>query len=262
MIINKKLSQDRCFKYRKKILDISQKTTSIHLGGSFSCIEILDYVYNLKKKKKDIFILSKGHAGIAQYVVLNDIGIISNRLLKSYCTAKGILGVHPDYGNPGIKASTGSLGHGLGLAAGIAKGLKIKNSKSKIYILISDGELQEGSTWEAILMIANLNLNNIVCFIDNNRSQSFGITKNYHPNLYPIKKKINSFGWECMTVNGHNIVEIDKKVKKKDISKPLMIIANTVKGMGVSFIESDPKWHYVHITNELYNKMLKFLRRI
>jgi transketolase len=255
-----KNSKTRCYNYRKKLLDISQKVISVHIGGSFSSFEIMDLVFFNLKKKKDKFVLSKGHAAIGLYIILNKIGLIKNKDLQLYSSKNGILGVHPDFGNPGIEASTGSLGHGLGLSAGIAHGLKVEKKKSKVYVLISDGELQEGSTWEALMMISNLKLDNIICFLDHNGSQSFGITKKYHPNFYPIKDKIKSFGWECYNCNGHDVNEIEKCIKKKKSKKPLMIIANTTKGMGVDFMENDPVWHYKHLTNEMYLKAIDKLR--
>ncbi len=255
-----KKSKIRCYYYRKKLLEISQRVISVHLGGSFSSFEILDYIFFKKKRKIDKFILSKGHAAIALYILLNKIGVIKDKDLKLYSTKKGFLGVHPDFRNPGIEASTGSLGHGLGLSAGIAHAFKLEKKNSKVFVLISDGELQEGSTWEALMMIANLKLDNIICFLDHNGSQSFGITKKYHPNFYPIKDKIRSFGWECYSCNGHNVDAIDKCLTKKKLKKPLMIIANTTKGMGLDFMENDPSWHYRHLTKETYFKALDKLR--
>ena len=253
-------SKERCYNYRRTLLDISQKVISVHLGGSFSSFEIMDYIFFNKKKKNDKFILSKGHAAIGLYIILNKIGLIKSSDLNLYSSKKGFLGVHPDFGNPGIEASTGSLGHGLGISAGIAHSLKLKKSKSKVYVLISDGELQEGSTWEALMMISNLKLDNLVCLLDHNGSQSFGITKKYHPNFYPIKQKIKSFGWECHTCNGHKIDEIDNCFKKNSKKKPLMIIANTTKGMGIDFMQNDPSWHYKHLTKKTYHEAIKKLK--
>ena len=184
-----KKSKERCYDYRKKLLDISQKVISVHIGGAFSSFEIMDFIFFKIKTKKDKFILSKGHAAIGLYILLCKIGVLKKKDLQFYSSNSGILGVHPDYGNPGIEASTGSLGHGLGLSAGIAHGLRLEKKKSKVYVLISDGELQEGSTWEALMMIANLKLNNIVCFLDHNGSQSFGITKNITPIFIQLKTK-------------------------------------------------------------------------
>ena len=126
--MNKSLkAKIRCKKYRKKILEMSQSVSALHIGGSFSSVEIVDCIYNRLKKNKDIFVLSKGHAGILQYVILNDLGVIKSKDLKNYQKKNGFLGVHPDYGSPGIMASTGSLGHGLAMVAGMA--LASKNKK-------------------------------------------------------------------------------------------------------------------------------------
>ena len=139
-----KKSKLRCKNYRRKILELSQKVGALHIGGSFSSVEILDVIYNFNLKKNDKFILSKGHTGILQYVILNSKKIINDKLLNSYCQRNSKLGVHPDYGTPGIEAATGSLGHGLGIASGLA----ISKKKNNIFVVISDGELMEGTTWE------------------------------------------------------------------------------------------------------------------
>ena len=181
----------------------------------------------------DTFLMSKGHGCMAQYVILENLKILKKNIWMNITIQKdGLLGCHPDYGNPGIEASTGSLGHGMGLAVGMAHADNIIRNNKKIFLLISDGELQEGSTWENMMMAANLNLKNLICFVDHNGSQSFGITKFTHPKFYPLKEKIKSFGWECKSVNGHSVESIINAVKKRKTSKPLMIICNTVKGKG------------------------------
>ena len=172
-MINLKRSKERCKIFRKKILEISQTVSALHIGGSFSSVEILDVIYNEFLKKNDKFILSKGHAGILQYVILNYKKIITDKSLHQYSKKNGILGVHPDYGTPGIEASTGSLGHGLAIAAGMA----FANRKKNIFIVLSDGELQEGSIWEATLLISSLNLKNITIIVDSNGYQSSTRTK-------------------------------------------------------------------------------------
>jgi transketolase len=246
-------SKERCKIFRNKILDISQTVDALHVGGAFSCIEILDYIYSsfiiptLEQKNKNAFILSKGHGGIAQYVILNYYKIIPDQYLDSYCQTGGILGCHPDYGTPGIEASTGSLGHGMGIATGISLANKINNINSKTFLVISDGELQEGSTWESMMMASNLNLKNLICFVDHNGSQSFGYTKVTHPKFYPIKEKILSFNWNCLETDGHDLNEIDSKTKEllnKNNNNPSMIICNTVKGKGLSIAENNVSWHY------------------
>jgi transketolase len=253
-----KLSIERCKKYRRKILDISQKVTALHMGGSFSSLEMVDYIYNfhipLKKKNENdnIFIMSKGHSCMTQYVILENRGILKKKDLENYCKSNGILGCHPDYGNPGIEASTGSLGHGLALAVGICHANKIDNNSSKTFVILSDGELQEGSTWEALMMAANLNLNNLICFLDHNGSQSYGVTKEVHPKFYPIEEKIRSFNWETRVANGHDTKDIDQKFRSRSSDKPFFIIGNTVKGKGVSYMENKPIWHYRSPTPEEY----------
>ena len=258
-------SRKRCKKFRLRILEISQKVKAIHSGGAFSCIEIVDAAYNFLMRKKnarfyDTFLMSKGHGCMAQYVILENLKILKKKYLDEYCTKDGLLGCHPDYGNPGIEASTGSLGHGMGLAVGMAHADNIIRNKKKIFLLISDGELQEGSTWENMMMAANLNLKNLICFVDHNGSQSFGITKFTHPKFYPLKEKIKSFGWECKSVNGHSVESIINAVKKRKTSKPLMIICNTVKGKGVSFMENKPIWHYRSPNKKEYEVAVKEIK--
>ncbi len=254
---------NRCKNYRKKILELSQQVTALHMAGAFSSTEILDSIYHelMRKDKKgnliDTFLMSKGHSAILQYVILADLKIISNNDLSSYCKPNGILGAHPDYGNPGIEASTGSLGHGMGLAVGMHQADIILKKDKKIYMIVSDGELQEGSTWESMMMAANLNCKNIICFLDHNGSQSFGHTKVTHPKFYPIKEKIISFGWHTKEIDGHNHEEIINACNTRDSSKPTMIICNTTKGKGVSFMENQPIWHYRSPSKEEYDIAIK-----
>ena len=262
-----KLSKSRCLGYRKKILEISQTVTAVHIGGAFSCIEILDYIYYElinNKFPESKFIMSKGHSCLAQYLILNSLKIISDAELKKYCTDKGILGCHPDLGNPGINASTGSLGHGLGLCTGLAHAYKTQSKKGKIIVLISDGELQEGSTWESLMMASNLGLDNLLIFVDHNGSQSFGITKFSHPSFYPIKDKLDSFVCDVIEVNGHDVNQIDLKMKKinKLNKKPKIILANTVKGKGVDFMEDKPIWHYRSPSKEEFKVAIDNLKEI
>ena len=261
------LSRSRCLKYRRRILDISQTVTALHGGGALSAVELVDCIYfGLMRKNKnlfyDTFLMSKGHGCMVQYVILEELGILSKGDLDTYCKPEGRLGCHPDYGVPGIEASTGSLGHGMGLAVGMAQADRIKKENKNIFVVLSDGEFQEGSTWENMMMGANLSLNNLVCFLDHNGSQSFGHTKETHPKFYPIKEKIESFGWECIEVNGHNVKEIYNAVKSRKTEKPFMLLANTVKGKGVSFMEHKPIWHYRSPNKEEYQIAIKELKKI
>lgn len=261
-------SRTRCLKYRKRILDISQTVSALHAAGAFSALEMVDSIYHglmrkdNKGKFKDTFLMSKGHGCLSQYVILENLKILSKKDLDSYCKPDGKLGCHPDYGVPGIEAATGSLGHGMGLAVGMCYADIIKKKDCKLFLIISDGELQEGSTWENMMMAANLELENLICFLDHNGLQSFGRTKDTHPKFYPIKEKIISFGWECLEVNGHNVEELIKSVNIRHANKPLMIIGNTVKGKGVSFMENKPIWHYKSPTREEYIIAVKELKEI
>lgn len=239
---DKNKSLERCKQYRKKILEISQNVSAVHIGGAFSSTEILEIIFNyfLNNIEKKLFILSKGHASILQYVILESKKIIKRKALQLYCKKGGTLGVHAEITTKGINASTGSLGHGLGIAAGFA----LAEKKSIVYIVISDGELQEGSTWEAIMLIPSLKLNNVVLVVDNNNLQSLEKTSKSHPNLYPIDKKFQSFGWASEICDGHNSSEIFKKIKNRNKKKPFALIAKTIKGYPISFMRNKPIWHY------------------
>jgi transketolase len=242
-------SLERVKNWRKKILDISQKVSALHIAPAFSCIEIVDSIYfDLMSKNgqdfEDIFIMSKGHGCMAQYVILNGLGILSDHQLENYCKIGGSLGAHPDYGNPGIHASTGSLGHGLGIALGQAYAELLKKTDRKVFCLISDGELQEGSTWEALMMAANLQANNLICFVDLNDFGGLERMSEGHKAFYPVEEKISAFGWEVRVVDGHNRENIISSVQLRTGSKPYMLICRTVKGKGVSFMENVPIWHY------------------
>ena len=252
------LAKERCKKLRIKILEMSQDVKALHVGGAFSSVEIVDCAYNVLMKKSDKFILSKGHAGIIQYVILNTKGLISNSQLKSYCKKNGYLGVHPDYGKSGIVASTGSLGHGLGISSGMA----VANNKSNFYVIMSDGELQEGSVWEAALIIGALKLKNIIVIIDNNDLQSSTRASDTHPNLYPIDKKFKEFGWEVSNCDGHSSKEIYTQITKRDKNRPFALIAKTIKGNPISFMKDIPMWHYRSPSPEEYRLALEEIYKL
>lgn len=224
---------------RKRILEISQNVSAIHIGGSFSSAEIIATIFN-SIKKNDKFILSKGHTGILLYCMLEKLKILKKSTLNGYCKKNGMLGVHPEIHFKGVEASTGSLGHGLGLAAGLGISKKYKN----IFVLLSDGELMEGSVWESVLMISSFKISNIIVIIDYNDLQSATWSSKTHPSLHPIDKKFTSFGWDAFVCNGHDPIALDKIIKKKNKKKPLCIIAKTIKGYPISFMKNVPMWHY------------------
>ncbi|MCF7866028.1 transketolase [Candidatus Woesearchaeota archaeon] len=222
-----------------------------HIPSAYSIIDIINVIYgkflNINKndvtnKDRDYFILSKGHGAVAYYVVLEKYGFITKEDLMTKSKENAILGGHPDCTKvPGVEASTGSLGHGAVTALGIALGLKIKQQKNKVITIIGDGESNEGSIWESALVAANLKLGNLCYVIDNNKS-----TEQILP-MTDMAKKWESFGWEVYEIDGHDEEEILKTFQKIDFSyvgKPKLIIANTIKGKGVSFIEGHGPWHH------------------
>jgi transketolase len=250
----------RCLAHRRRILDISQQVPALHAAGAFSCLEIADVVYNGLMRRAigtpprfvDTFVMSKGHGCMAQYVILEALGILTKRDLDLYCTPSGHLGCHPDYGVPGIEASTGSLGHGLGMATGMAYADRIRGEDRCVYVLLSDGELQEGSTWEAMQMAANLRVDNLVAFVDLNDMASLSRMSETHPAFYPVLDKVRAFGWEAVEVNGHDAAAVHDAVTSRRGGRPFVVAGRTVKGRGVSFMEHRPIWHYRSPTKEEY----------
>lgn len=244
-------AETRCRRYRKRILEISQQVTALHIAPAFSCLEIVDVIYhdllNTDEFRGDEFIMSKGHGVVAQYVVLEDLGILPTGALAGYCKPEALLplGAHPDRGTPGIVASTGSLGHGLSMAVGMALAEKLRGSDACIYCLLSDGEMQEGSTWEAMMMAMNLKLDNLVAFVDNNDFGGLSRLSADNPAVYPLVAKAASFGWGSLEVYGHNRESILFPLSTARMQdRPTMIVCQTIKGKGVSFMEEIPMWHY------------------
>jgi len=230
-------------KIRKSILKIANSSHCSHIGSNLSIVDILTVLYlNFLKSKKNFFILSKGHACLALYCVLKEMKFITEKTLNTFGKNDSLLMSHSSHKVKGVNLSTGSLGHGLPVATGIALSNVILKRKEKVFVLLSDGELNEGSNWESVLFAAHHKLKNLVIIIDYNKIQSLDSVKNTIK-LEPIKQKFLSFGCDAVLINGHNHKEILKAIKKKT-TKPLVIIANTIKGKGVSFMENKVLWHY------------------
>ena len=256
---------------KKKILDISFKKKAHHIGSCLSCIDLLCALYfgfmKIDKKriyKNDKFIMSKGHAALSYYLVLMKLKFFSEKfLLNEYLTNNGKLGGHPDMNMKlGIDFSSGSLGNGISVAAGMAYAHKADKQKNKVFTLIGDGECNEGIVWETALFAGHHKLNNLFVIIDYNKLQGFGST-NKILNLEPLKSKFQSFNWNVDQVNGHNINKIIKSLKKlnkKKNNKPNLIIANTIKGKGVKFMENKFESHYEVLDSTKYNLSIKNLR--
>ena len=255
----------RCLGYRRRILDISQQVAALHIAPAFSCTEISDVLYNSLMRRepggeyRDVFLMSKGHGCMIQYVILEEQGVLSRQDLDSYCKPNGRLGAHPDYETPGIAASTGSLGHGLGMATGQAYAEKLKKSDVLIYCVLSDGEFQEGSTWEAMMMAANLKLDNLIAFMDYNDFGGLERMSDGHQAFYPLVPKAESFGWEAVEVDGHDEAAMHEAVMSRRGGRPMLVVCRTVKGKGISFMENVPIWHYRSPNKEEYQQGLKEL---
>jgi transketolase len=221
----------RSKKLRLEIIKLSKANGGYHYGGSFSCVEILLSLFDsVLKDEEDKFIMSKGHACWGYYVLLHEKGF------------KPLLEGHPhrDVHN-GVQWTTGSEGHGFPAAVGMSIARKIKNQNGEIYVLIGDGECQEGTTWESFLMAVQHNLNNLTVIVDFNKIQGSGFTKDIL-SVDCIGKVAEVVGWKVSEIDGHNIEELTKKMLEKK-NKPHLIVAHTIKGKGVSFMENQPKWH-------------------
>ena len=256
---------------RIKILEMVFKAKGGHIGGCFSVIDLLVNIYsnflkydvhNPECNDRDYLFLSKGHCCIALYVTLFQFGFIDQKTLDTYSVNGGSLGGHPKRGDaPGIEATTGSLGHGLGLGNGVALSSKIAKKENKVFVVMSDGEMNEGSIWESAMFASQHDLNNLFVILDNNNQISLDSLDNIL-SIEPIDKKFESFGWNVKRVNGHDHKEIYSAIvelnKKKN--KPNIIVADTIKGKGVSFMERVTKWHYRGPNDNEYADALKELQ--
>jgi transketolase len=258
----------RCMGYRRRILDISQQVGALHVAPAFSCLEIVDTIYHalmareLDGRYRDTFLMSKGHGCMTQYVILEDQGVLTAQDLALYCKPNGVLGAHPDYGVPGIAASTGSLGHGLGIAVGMSLADRLKGEERSVFVLMGDGEMQEGSVWEAMMMAANLRLKHLVAVADVNDFQGLGRTSETHPFFYPVPAKAEAFGWEAAEVNGHDHQAVFEAIAGRRGDMPFLLVCRTVKGKGVSYMENAPIWHYRSPNPQEYQQAIAALGEV
>jgi transketolase len=252
------------------VLDVSQRVTALHIAPAFSCLEMTDLIYHAfmrpdqarEGRFRDAFVMSKGHGCVSQYVILEDLGIMPTEEIERYCTPAGVLGAHPDIGTPGIEASTGSLGHGLGIGVGMAYAEMLKEEDCRVYVVLSDGELQEGSTWEAAQMAANHKLANLLLFVDLNDFGGLERISEHHPAVFPVAEKFRAFGWEAAEVNGHDAAAMHAAVAARKGGKPFVLIGKTVKGRGVSYMEHVPIWHYRSPNKDEYAQAIRELAEI
>lgn len=229
---------------RKDILLQIYEAQSGHPGGALSCADILTAIYFEKINDGDKVVLSKGHASAALYAVLAEKGIIDKKELVTFRKLGSKLQGHPSLlKTKGVDVSSGSLGQGLSIANGMALSFKLDKKDNNVYVILGDGEIQEGQVWEAMMTASHYNLNNVIAFLDYNKLQIDG-SNDEVMKVTPVKEKFEAFGWYVQEIDGHNFEEINMAIdnaKKQD--KPSMIVANTVKGKGVSFMENQCSWH-------------------
>lgn len=248
---------------RLQVLKTVMKTKKGHLGGTYSCIDILTALYygvlkydveNPDDPDRDRLIIGKGHACLGVYNVLVDLGFIDSSLLDEYGTNGSYLGAQLDMKIPGVETNTGSLGHAIGIAIGLALAAKMDNKKYKSYALVGDGECDEGSIWESVMFAGQNQVSNLVAIVDRNW-QSVTEILNKEDEISSLEDRFAASGWHVVTIDGHDFSEIFAALEITT-DKPLAIIADTVKGKGVSFMESGVKWHHSVPTKEEYAQAL------
>ena len=253
-------------KLRKTILDMAYAGSAVHIGCAFSIVELLSVLYkshlrypenNPFNKYRDYFLLSKGHGIMAQYACMRELGWLSDSDFTNYFSDGSNLKGLSDSRIPGIEVTSGSLGHGFSIGVGLALGAKLNQTDQKTYVLVGDGEINEGPIWEGALFAAHHNLNNFMVIVDENGFQAMGNTQNIIA-LGLIQSKFESFGFDVTTVDGHNEMDINRVIRElwKNDKKPKALIAKTVKGKGVDFMENDNSWHYTRLNQKTYRQAI------
>lgn len=262
-----KIDQIDTEQMRRIILRQSKRANVGHIGSCLCVVEVLAALYGRilripspKHPTRDRFILSKGHAGLALYAALHLAGWLDAAALDTFCGDGSALGVHPEHSTPGVDFATGSLGHGLSMAAGAALAARLDHSDRRVYCLISDGECNVGSTWEAAMFAAHHRLGNLTAIVDLNGQQAFGRTADVM-DLNNLEQRWEAFGWHCATVDGHSVEALEAALAAPLFSAPRMVLARTVFGKGVSFMErgipgsrnlpvQPVNWHYLPMDDE------------
>lgn len=251
--------QNTARKIRGKVIELAHQADAAHLGSSLSCVDILATLFwkilkidpeNPKDPLRDRFILSKGHAAMALYSTLAFRGFIPEDLLNTFGKPGTILAEHPDPQINGVEATTGSLGHGLPIGIGMALAGRIQQRRFRVFVLLSDGECNEGAVWEAAMFAPAHKLENVAIIVDYNKWQATG-RSNEVMALEPLAAKWKAFGWSAYEIDGHNLNQIFDVISNvpDGSGKPIAIIANTIKGKGISFMEDNNNWHY-RVPNE------------
>ena len=247
---------------RKIVLQQSKRANVGHIGCSLSVADIIASVYEdvLQMKgaddpDRDRFVLSKGHAALALFAALALKGVIPFEQLNTFCGNHSLLGVHPEFLLPGVDFSTGSLGQGFCTGVGAALAARLQKSSRRVFVVLSDGECNEGCIWEAAMFAAHHKLSNFTAIIDLNGQQAFGYTKDVME-VSNMAERWRAFGWETLEVDGHDTTALRNALKKNGSTAPRMIVARTVFGKGVSFMEKQIKWHYMPMTDQEYEQAL------
>lgn len=264
-------SKELAWLIRRHGIEMTHIAKEAHIGSILSVADIIAVLYNdiahmnpndIKMPTRDRIILSKGHAGVAIYAALAEKSFFDIEELKTQNQNGSRLSGHISHKVPGAEFSTGSLGHGLSVAAGMAYAAKKDGQKHKVYVICGDGECNEGAVWEAALVSNQFKLNNLIAIIDHNKMQSLGFCEDIM-SLEPFSQKWRDFGWNVIEIDGHNHTMIKEALEKAKESTdlPTVIIANTIKGKGISFMENDILWHYRYVhEGEEYEKAVLELR--
>ena len=253
-------------KLRLKILEMVKKSNGGHIGGAFSVIDILNYLYNFEikhfpkdpiSKERDYLLFSKGHSCLALYTILNHCGYFADELLDNYNVDDGSLAGHPEKNIvPGVEVTSGSLGHGHSIGVGLSLSLKIDKKSNRVFVISSDGELNEGSVWEAFMSASQFKLKNYYLIIDYNKMISLDKINNIMA-IDPLINKMESFGFNVFEIDGHDFNDFEKCFGNNDFinsAKPKCIIANTIKGKSVPFMENVSKWHFRSPSDNEFNE--------
>ncbi|QWD21874.1 transketolase [Polynucleobacter paneuropaeus] len=252
---------------RKTVLDMAYAGSTVHIGCAFSIIEILAVLYrqhlrypenNPLSQARDYLVLSKGHGVMAQYACMRELGWLPEKAFTKYFSDGSDLKGLSDSRIPGLEVTSGSLGHGFSVGVGMALGAKLRNTDQKTYVIVGDGEINEGPIWEGALFAAHHQLQNFIVIVDENGFQAMGKTNDIL-GLGSIQAKFESFGFEAITVDGHDegvLSDAINQLQKSSSTAPKAIIAKTVKGKGVSFMEHDNVWHYTRLNENAYQKAL------
>lgn len=236
--------KEKALQLRREVLEMCSKAGTGHVTSSYSCVEILVALYYEIMGDDDKFILSKGQASPILYAILADLGHFPKEWMNTFCQKGGKFGVHLQHDVPGVEITAGSLGHGFGIAVGMALAKQKDMAKGIVYTLLGDGELYEGSMWETAMFASHNRLSNLVAIVDRNSI----CATNYISaglDIEPLEDKFMSFGWDVLTIDGHDFDEVldALKVRSRRSVNPLVIIAETIKGKGIDFISDDPRWH-------------------